>query len=246
MHRPPPSLDDLLAQGPVALFLDFDGTLVDIAPTPEGIAVPADLAARLEALGEPLDGRLALVSGRAVDDLVGHLGSPAIVMAGSHGADLRRRDGSPLGEPPAALGESVDRALQAIVEDHPGTRLEDKPHGAAVHYRAAPDHGPAITQAIDALAADHALIVKHGKCVVELVASTANKGSAVAELMRLPPFANATPVFIGDDITDEDGFRAAIDLGGYGILVGTRDDSCASHNLAGVDEVHDWLALGIR
>ena len=238
----PPDLRKLCAAGPIALFLDFDGTLVDLATTPDGIDVPSSLAGALHSLSDELDGRLALVSGRAIVDLEKHLGSLWLARAGSHGSDCRLADGTSLGDPPQELSSS---ALEEIAEFAAKAlfSLEDKPHGAALHYR----HDPSLeSKGLDfatKFADKHLLDVKRGKCVIELVAPGANKGSAVESFMKAKPFAGSTPIFVGDDVTDEDGFAAAARLGGFGILIGERNQTAARYGLADPANVKQWLDL---
>ena len=237
--QPPPPLADLPHP---ALFLDFDGTLVDIAATPEGIAVPAGLPDRIAALSRRLEGRFALVSGRALEDIEGHLGAMAYCRSGSHGVDCRRADGSPLGEALEPLPGPAVAALLAFAEER-GLRFENKPHGGALHYRLHPEAGGPARMFAERLAARHGLEVKAGKSVIELVWPGADKGGAVRAFLREPPFAGATPVFVGDDLTDEDGFAAATSQGGFGVIVGERDDTLARYRLDSVREVHRWLQL---
>lgn len=239
---PPPSLAEFAAQGRVALFLDFDGTLVELAPTPDGIALADRLAANLSALADTLDGRLALVSGRAIVDLEKHLGPLALACAGSHGSDCRKASGETLGAAPGGLATAALAAIKAFAKDA-GFDLEDKPHGAALHYRANPALEPQGLAFAEELAATHNLEVKRGKCVIEFVAPGANKGAAVAAFIDEAPFAGAIPIFIGDDVTDEDGFAMARDLGGFGIIVGERLGTVAKFRLANVAAVHHWLEL---
>jgi trehalose 6-phosphate phosphatase len=239
---PPPGLQQLCGQGALALFLDFDGTLVEIAATPDGIAVPDRLGAALFDLSKRLDGRLALVSGRAIPDLEHHLGPLQVARAGSHGMARELSDGTALGKLAEPLPASAYDLVRSFARDT-GFALEEKQHGAALHYRADPDlepHGLAFAQE---LASAHGLEIKRGKCVIELVRPGASKAGAVSAFMEIAPFAGAVPVFIGDDITDEDGFAAAESLGGFGILVGERSPSAARYQLADPLAVHDWLGL---
>ncbi len=134
---PPPSLASLMAAGPVALFVDFDGTLVDLAETPDGIVVPETLNLSLCGLQHRLDGRLAIVTGRALDDLEGHLGPCEIARAGSHGAYRIAANGERLGDAPRELPAAVIGAMQDYAEKY-ALLYEAKPHGAALHYRADP------------------------------------------------------------------------------------------------------------
>ncbi|MEN7536260.1 trehalose-phosphatase [Aurantiacibacter flavus] len=245
-HEPlpaPPSLRDLSERGPFALFLDFDGTLVELAPGPDEIVIPSWLVESLNRLSARLDGRLALISGRAIVDLEKHLGPLALARAGSHGADCRLADGTVLGRAPTALTDGALGELAAFAEIE-GFVREDKPHGGALHYRHDPmleDKGQAFAKAF---AGRHGLEIKRGKCVIEFVASGADKGGAVSALMAEPPFAGALPVFVGDDVTDEDGFRAAGQLGGFGVLVGDREGSQARFGLDGPADVYRWLEIG--
>lgn len=239
---PPPPLHDLLSTGPLALFLDFDGTLVEIAPTPDGIRVPQGLASGLTGLALRTDGRLALVSGRSTEDIERHLGPLAIARAGSHGISRLLADGSRLGGDPSALPAAVSEALEqfAALHDFP---LEGKPHGAALHFRARPELESVGAEFAHDIAARHGLRVKRGKSVIEIVHPGADKGGAVRAFMGIAPFAGARPVFIGDDITDDDGFRAASEQGGFGILVGERKSPDARYHLPRVADLHEWLGL---
>src|SRR5690606_20050930 len=119
-------------------FLDFDGTLVGIAETPDAILVPGDLAARLGALGQRLDGRLALVSGRAAGDLEQHLGAMAFARAGSHGMARYGADGALRGDEPASIPPEVNDALREFAARE-GIMFEAKPHGGALHFRMRPE-----------------------------------------------------------------------------------------------------------
>ncbi len=239
---PAPSLDRFVSQSPHALFLDFDGTLVNIAPTPDGIQVSAGLMNALRALAERLEGRLALVSGRSIADLERHLGPIDVAVAGSHGADRRHADGEQLGEAPQALSADLLKELGDFASDH-GFGTEDKPHGAALHYRSDPSLEPKGLSFMQDLAAKSGLVIKRGKCVIELVTPDADKAGAVLAFMQTAPFAGSTPIFIGDDVTDEDGMRAARELGGFGIAVGERESENGQYALATPAAVQHWLQL---
>lgn len=242
----PPPLSDLIDAGNAALFLDFDGTLVALASGPDAIHPLADLSDRLAALAQRLDGRLALVSGRGIADIEGHIGALNVAIAGSHGSDIRRADGAQLGRGPTPLPTEIEQGLRQFAGEV-GADYEHKPHGGALHYRSNRELGPKVHAFAQALAADHGWAVQTGKCVAELVAKDANKGGAVTLLMDTPIFAGSRPIFIGDDVTDEAGFRACRGLGGDGILVGgsaeTRENTDANHHLTNVAAVHAWLEL---
>ncbi|HMC91925.1 MAG TPA: trehalose-phosphatase, partial [Allosphingosinicella sp.] len=213
----PPPLADLADP---ALFLDFDGTLVALAEAPDSVAVTPELLPLLDRLAAMLAGRLAILTGRALDDLDRHLAAPHLVAAGSHGLELRR-GAAPAAppEPPRGLAEAR-AALAAFAAGEPGLLVEDKPAGVALHYRLSPHREEEAVALAQNLAARTGLFVQRGKMVVELRPSGADKGDALRALMGEPPFAGARPVFVGDDLTDEDGFRAATALGGFGIIVG--------------------------
>lgn len=238
----PPPLAELLAEGPVALFLDFDGTLVAIAARPDAIEVPEGLGTRLGRLAGRLDGRVALVSGRSLEDIESHLVHLSVARAGSHGADRRWPDGSALGAAPRGLDAGTIAEVEAYAEAHQLV-FETKSHGCALHYRAHPEAGESTEAFMRTIAARDGLAVKTGKCVVELVHQGADKGGAVNAFMAQPPFADARPVFVGDDVTDEDGFTACSKLGGLGILVGDQRETHARFRLSDIDAVHNWLEL---
>jgi trehalose 6-phosphate phosphatase len=236
--RPPP----LSRLAPAALFLDFDGTLVELADSPGAIAVPLGLKPLLDRLAERLGDRLAIVSGRAVDDLRSHLGGrSAAVLSGSHGAELHYVDGRsvPVSPPPGLI--EAREAIRRFAQGAEGLLVEDKPAGVALHYRLAPERAGQADALLAALAERHGLALQRGKMVAELRQRDCDKGSALVRLMGEPPFAGARPVFVGDDLTDEDAFRAAAALGGDGILVGPDRPSSARWRLDGVADVTAWL-----
>jgi trehalose 6-phosphate phosphatase len=237
-ESPPPPLSRL---APAALFLDFDGTLVELADSPGAIAVPARLPPLLDRLSTRLGGRLAIVSGRALDDLRGHLGDSAVLLSGSHGAEVHYSDGRrvPVAEPPG-LARAREEARRFASGD---SRLlvEDKPAGVALHYRLAPDKAGEAAAFLESPARRTGLVLLRGNMVAELRPEGADKGAALRRLMAEPPFAGARPVFVGDDLTDEDAFAAAAALGGEGVLVGPARPTAARWRLSGVAAVTDWL-----
>lgn len=225
-----------------ALFLDFDGTLVDIAETPEGIRVPAGLTDLLQRVADRLDGALAVVSGRPLSDIDALLAPLRLPAAGLHGLERRPQAEGPVERvaPPPELDILRQRIERAGLAEG-GVRLEDKGLAIAVHYRGAPERGPELERTLAGLSADLAgLHMLHGKMVLEIKSEGHNKGVAVTAFMADPAFAGREPVFLGDDVTDEDGFKAARAAGGFGIKVGTGE-TLAAHRLADVAAVHDWL-----
>ena len=234
---PPPAA---LIEG-AALFLDFDGTLVELAETPDAISGPAGLAPMLERLRQRLDGRLAIVSGRSLADLERHLPLHGIAFSGSHGLELQLADGTrlPLSVP---IGlDDVRARVEAFAALTPGLLVEDKPAGIALHYRLAAGEGPRADAFMTALAKERGFEVQRGSMVVELRPTGATKGDAIEAFMTEPEFAGARPLFMGDDLTDEHGFAAAAAMGGAGILVGPARKSAAGYRLGSVGEARRWL-----
>lgn len=234
----------LTADADLALFLDVDGTLIEIASTPHAVVVPDELKALLRTLSNRLDGALALVSGRSIPTLDSLFAPLRLAAAGIHGCERRAADGR-------LLLPTIDEQRFAAARDelahwcrrHPGSLLEDKRYALALHYRLAPQlESTAFAQAQRALrqlGATHEL--QRGKFVFELRPAGYSKGTAVAAFMAEVPFRGRRPLFIGDDATDEDGFAVVNDLGGISIRVGDVADSAARHHLADVEAVHRWL-----
>ncbi len=229
-----------------ALFLDFDGTLVELAEAPDAISISAELAPLLARLGERLEGRIALVSGRSIADLERHLECSGLAVSGSHGLELRLRDGSRI---PLAAQHDLSGArerLERLAADAPGLLIEDKPFGIALHYRQAPNEEARAMEVMAELASITGLSLQQGKMVIELRPAGADKGDAVRALMAEPDFAGARPLFVGDDLTDEDAFAAAASMGGSGILVGAARESAAQWRLPDVAAVIGWLGEAAR
>ncbi len=206
----------------VALLLDFDGTLVDIAPAPELVIVPDTLRTSLRALRERLGGALAIVTGRALDQVDHFLPGIVGTVAAEHGAVLRRRAGEApetVSLTPVPDAWRTEAARVAAATD--GVRLETKGTGFVLHFRGAPDAGPGLRDVLDRMIAgrEDRFHVLAAKMAWELRASGADKGSAVAAIMAEPPFRGRRPIFVGDDVTDEHGIAAARHLGGAGYLV---------------------------
>jgi trehalose 6-phosphate phosphatase len=229
-----------------ALFLDFDGTLVDIAAAPDLVRVAPELPYLLGAAADLLDGSLALVSGRPLDELAGLLNPFSGAMAGQHGHERRRSDGSVLRSPvPLALARATP-VMADFAERHPGVMLEDKGGSLALHYRQAPllaaACGALICRVVDA--SGGALKAIDGKMVVELMPRTAGKGQAIASFLAEPPFRGRVPLFVGDDAGDEEGFAVVDRLGGISVRVGSGP-TAARHRLAEVADVLAWLARSV-
>jgi trehalose 6-phosphate phosphatase len=228
-----------------ALFLDFDGTLVEIAPQPDSVEVAPELPDLLTRLHSALGGAVALVSGRGIDDIDRMLRTPGIAAAGQHGLERRDADGRRITATidQAALDDII-RSLQPFVASHPGTRLEPKGMTVALHYRNAPEAESDARAIVANLMERHGgdFHVQEGKMVLEVKPKGSTKGTVVEQFLTEPPFAGRIPVFIGDDVTDEDGFRAANRNGGLSIQIGTRLPTDATSRIASVTDLHRWLA----
>jgi trehalose 6-phosphate phosphatase len=204
-----------------ALLLDLDGTLLDLAPRPDAVVLPAGLPETLRALRRLLGDAVAVVTGRAVEMVDALLGDAIFAVAGEHGGAIRHGPGqaverTPLPSPPGDWLVEAER----LALDHPGALLEHKARGFALHYRAVPGAGPALREALSHLLAGSAafeLLPAH--MLWEVRPRDADKGKAVVTLMDRPPFRDRVPVFIGDDVTDEDGIAAAAAMGGVGLRV---------------------------
>jgi trehalose 6-phosphate phosphatase len=236
LQSPPPDLLD-----GAALFLDFDGTLVDLAETPDSIRVSPELGPLLERLRRRLGGRLAIVSGRSLADLERHVPASGIAFSGSHGLELRLADGTrlPLSVP---IGlDDVHARVAAFARRADGLLVEEKPAGIALHFRLAPDWAGRAAAFMADLAAERGWAVQQGNMVIELRPVGATKGDALRAFMTEPEFTAARPVFVGDDLTDEHGFEAAAALSGAGILVGPPRGTSARYRLDSVGAVAEWL-----
>ena len=228
-----------------ALFLDFDGTIVEIAPTPESVQVPDGLPSLLVALHGALDGAVAIVSGRPIGQIDGYLGAAVPAVAGLHGHERRGTDGTIVrSAPPRDDLRDVLAQLQAFAAKHPGVLVEDKTYSVALHYRLAPSLKDACRDLADAAIerTGSGWQVVEGKCVLEIGPRDTTKGHAIEAFMSEAPFRGRTPVFCGDDRTDEDGFAVVNALGGVSIRVGRSAATRAAARVDTVGELLDWLA----
>ena len=226
-----------------ALFLDVDGTLVELAEHPHAVRVDPALIEALGRLRNLLHGAVALVSGRSVADLDRLFAPLHLATAGQHGAELRHTSGAIALERPApAAGESARETLAALSARHEGLYFEDKGAALAVHYRRAPELASMVRRVLGEVArhSNGEFLLQDGKMVWELVPHGKNKGGAIAEFMVEAPFAGRIPVFIGDDATDEHGFALVRERRGHAIKVG-RGRSAAGYRVAGARQVRNWL-----
>lgn len=216
-----PPRPDCMPPGDWALFLDLDGTLIDLAPTPDSVSVPTDLIETLAVLQAQLSGALAIVSGRSLDVIDSLLAPLKLAAAAEHGAELRpENEVSPQDDSHMTVPASWRAHLRDLATHWPGALVEEKPHGVAIHYRANPALEAEIGGAMESMAAQHPdFEVLPAIMAREIRHRDANKGAALRRLMEMAPFSARRPLFIGDDVTDEEAVRAANDLGGVGLRV---------------------------
>jgi trehalose 6-phosphate phosphatase len=227
-----------------ALLFDIDGTLIDLAPTPDGIHIPPDLPPRLRDLWRRTSGALALVSGRMISDIDEIMKPVQLPAVGGHGAEIRLLAS---GDVQAAEVRPMDPHLKkrftAIGNYAPGILIEDKGYSLALHYRLAPEAERYIFDSVAAIRADlpeAPIEVLNGKFVVEIKHEGFSKATAVRALMQQEPFAGRRPIFLGDDVTDESVFAIMGDIDGIAYSVGRKAQGVAGH----FDSPHDvrqWL-----
>jgi trehalose 6-phosphate phosphatase len=233
-----------LLPGHTALYLDFDGTVAELAQSPDDVVVDESLPPLLAALAGELDGALAILTGRRLAAIDALIAPVTLAGAGLHGAELRPRPGITIfrGEPAAAT--PLVRRLRKRFADDPRLLVEDKDVAVALHFRRAPTRAAECREAMRAYAPPWLFDVIDGSKVVEARPRGADKGAALRALSRLAPFAGRLPVCVGDDRTDEDGIAAAQDLQGFGVKVGAGA-SAARYRLHTVADVHRWLQASL-
>jgi trehalose 6-phosphate phosphatase len=224
------------------LFLDVDGTLIELTDSPLDTFADQGLKTLLGHVAERLGGALALISGRSIgylDALFSPLKLPA---AGLHGVERRKASGIMHG---ASFVDSqltqARAAVNALVIAHPGISVEDKGRTLAVHYRMAPQHETAVRQALAEIAQPLGsnYHIQEGSMVLEIKPRGFSKATAIKAFMQEPPFSGRKPVFLGDDLTDQDGFKTVEDQGGISIAVGDRVHG--QYRFETVVAVRQWL-----
>jgi trehalose 6-phosphate phosphatase len=233
-----------IPEGALALFLDVDGTLLELAASPDAVRVPAALRNTLELAAQREGGALALVSGRSLDALDRLFAPSRFPACGQHGSERRDTHGRvTFARVDQALLEPVRDQLRARLDPRRSLVLEEKSTALALHYRRAPhlqrEAGQIMQSAAAALGPHYRL--RTGKCVYELTPACCSIRAAIEAFMSEAPFAGRTPVFVGDDDTDEEGFDAVNALGGYSIRVGRQVRSAARFQFATVSGVIAWL-----
>lgn len=226
-----------------ALFLDMDGVLAPLAPTPDAVTPDARRTAVLQALGSRFPGRVAIISGRTIAEIDRIAEASVAPASGVHGLERRRADGSLIRAEASPSVRAAVAAFEAFARTRPGLIVEDKAVSAGLHYRGAPSEADAAEALAERLAGETGLALQAGHLVVELKTPGTDKGTALTAFMAEPPFTGAVPVMLGDDLTDEHAFVAAEGLGGFGILVGPARATAARYGLADVAAVLDWLEI---
>jgi trehalose 6-phosphate phosphatase len=227
-----------------ALFLDIDGTLLDLAATPDRVSVPHSLVSTLDCLRASLDGALALVSGRSIVSIDRLFAPLVLAAAGQHGAELRASPSAEIERAPRppALDRLLPR-LESFAAANRGILVEDKGDSIALHYRNAPSLAEAAyraaKEAVDADATGLELLP--ARMAFDIKPAQISKGSAIERLMQADTFYSRIPVFLGDDVTDEYGFAAVQRLGGEAIRVGEDGETRASYRIAAPAAARDWL-----
>jgi trehalose 6-phosphate phosphatase len=227
-----------------ALLLDIDGTILDLAPAPQEVWVPAELRNTLSRLEDLTGGALALVSGRSLHDIDLIFSPLQLATVGGHGAELRMTPGGEAVTRARELNPVLKRNLATLTELGPGILVEDKGYSLAVHYRLAPDQGDVLRAAIQNICATvprGTVEILPGKLVFEIKMAGINKAGAVRELMKYPPFKGRKPIFIGDDTTDEPVFPILSQFGGLGFSVG-RVVADVNGHFEKPESVRAWLS----
>lgn len=234
---PPPPL-----KRDISLFLDLDGTLVDLIDRPDDVRADAGLRDLLTTVEGRLEGRLAIVSGRSLAQLDRILGPVArsLALSGSHGCEYRLDGGIEQPPRPAALDLATEE-MRRFAERYDEVLLEEKTFGVGLHYRLKPEVEADAHVLAGELAARYGLFLQRGKMMVELRPHGHDKGVAIRHLMTTLPLSTAPPLFAGDDVTDEKGFEAVAAMGGHGILVGPARHSAAGFRLDDPRAVRNWL-----
>jgi len=237
MSQPP----DLVPPHAWCLFLDVDGTLIELTDTPFDAHVDDELKSLLKDVAGVLDGALALVSGRSIECLDALFAPLHLPTAGLHGVERRSASGATQGAGDASQLDAARTALATLVDAHPGTLLENKGRTVAVHYRMAPQFQAVIHRAVAQIATGlgSAYHVQGGNMMLEIKPAGFSKGDAIDAFLEEPPFKGRTPVFAGDDLTDLDGFEVVESHGGASIGVGDR--VTGRYHLADPAAVRAWL-----
>ena len=243
-HRHPPPLPEGFA-----VFLDIDGTLLDLAPAPDAVHVDSALATLLPSVRRALGGALALVTGRAITDVDRLFPGLRMPVAGQHGCERRDAQGAlHLHAPAPETLEGLRKLFTEFARTQEGLLLEDKGSTIALHYRKAPQLADHVHKTLHAHVAASGVTtyrLQPGKMLLELRPDDRDKGTAIRDFMSERPFKGRCPVFVGDDKTDEHGFAMINTIGGWSVKVGPGS-TCARYRLADVNAVRSWLSAIVR
>lgn len=238
--------DDGLLNDPqrCAIFLDIDGTLLEMAPSPESVRVPSGLGQLLRRLYDGLGGALALLTGRQLEEADRLLAPLRLPGSGVHGAQMRWRDGGPIETCSPELPTELVAQLMALEGKMPGVRSEAKGPGFAVHYRVVPHVQADLEAELRRLLVDYAsnVVLSRGRKIYEIIPIGATKGTALVSFCTQAAFAGRKPVMIGDDVGDEPAFAAASRLGGVGLRVSGEHFGADAANLSGPADVYRLLS----
>lgn len=225
-----------------AIFLDFDGTLVDLVARPDLVEVTAETRDTLAALSEKSDGAIAIITGRDIATVDAFLTPLKLPVAGVHG--LTRRDVNGTFHEPQfdrAPLAALKAELTPLIAGEDGLLLEEKEGALVLHYRQRPDLEDVCTAAMEKAAGAHpSITLRLGKMVVEAVGYPTDKGRAIKSFMGEAPFQGRIPIFAGDDVTDEDGFAVVNRLGGFSVKVGAGDTN-APYRVENRDALLAWF-----
>ena len=241
LPQPPP----LRSLGQVALFLDLDGTIAPFESNPARVRAEPSRNELLTKLVQFYDGRVAIISGRSIADLDSIISWRVPAVAGVHGLQRRTTNGNMLiiaAHPNLRLARCI---FQSYSKKFSGVLFEDKIISVALHYRNAPSNEAEILELAAQLAVDTGLTLQKGEMVAELRTPGPDKGDAIRSFLSERPFIGHRPIFVGDDLTDEQGFEVVEEAGGIGILVGPERPTRASFGLRDVEEVLRWLKGGL-
>jgi trehalose 6-phosphate phosphatase len=233
----------LATAGSCALFIDIDGTLLCVAPTPDAVSVPAGLVPLLESLKRGLGGAAAVLTGRRITDADRLLAPLRLVASGVHGTELRAEPGGSIATLAPEIPSSIVEAMGRISGIAAGILVEHKGSGVAVHYRNAPLARRALESEVAAIIASSSydLVLRAGRKVLEAVPRGYTKGTALTAIAASAPFKGRRPIMIGDDVGDEPAFVAAERLGGLGLRVAGEHFSAEEADFGGVESVRAWL-----
>jgi trehalose 6-phosphate phosphatase len=227
----------------IALFLDMDGTLLDLAATPESVIIPGGLVDLLRRLANGLGGALAIVTGRRISEVDQILAPLRLAASGVHGSEMRVLASSPIKHMTADLSDDIVQSLRELAGRAPGAFAEPKGSGLAIHYRRVPEAESAIAADLQQFHARNPgkFDIWPGRKVFEVIPKGYSKGTAISTLAAEAPFRGRVPIMIGDDVGDEPAFSAAERLHGFGLRVGGENFDASRSDFEDPQSVLQWL-----